>query len=115
MYTADPDRGVDREEIGLREEDLAGVDAELANLDLGELHLFAPFPFQEAPDYIIQHTHIHHALHCHHFIFLSLEFNQIAVEQTGMSSARSNDQFLWVEREMRDDDDDDSINDYEAK
>lgn len=44
--TADPDRGMDGDEIGVREEDLAGVDAELADFNLGELHLFPSFPFQ---------------------------------------------------------------------
>lgn len=44
--TADPDRSMEEEEIGLREEDLSGIDAELSNLHLRQLHLFPPFAFQ---------------------------------------------------------------------
>ena len=46
MYiTANANGGMEIEEIGLREEDLSGVNAELTDLDLGELDLFASFAF----------------------------------------------------------------------
>lgn len=113
--TADPDRGLNGEEIGLREEDLASVDAELPNLHLRQLHLFPTFPFQEAPDNVIQHARIHHTLHCHHFLSLSLRFQQIAptTKKVVIYSCvwRSEYRYdsiglrlFWVEREMRDHD-----------
>lgn len=43
--TADANGGMEVEEIRLRKEDLSGVNAELTDLDLGELDLFASFAF----------------------------------------------------------------------
>jgi hypothetical protein len=64
--TAYANGGTNLKEIGLRKENLPGVDAELTDLPLRELHLLPTSPFQQPPYYIIQYPLIHHPLHCHH-------------------------------------------------
>lgn len=88
--TADPNRGAELEEVGLGDENLASVDAELADLGLRKLHLFPSFAFQQPAYYVIQHPPIHISFNCHHFWFLFLEFDSISLRQAqerkGLSS-----------------------------
>ena len=64
--TSDPNRGMKLEEVGLRKKNVASVDAEVADLSLRKLYLFASFSIQKPPYDIFQHALIHHSLHCHH-------------------------------------------------
>lgn len=74
--TTDPDRCVELEEIGLREEDLARVDAQLTDLTFWQLNLFPSFTLQQSPYYILQNSLVHHPLHRHHihFFLLKIQF-----------------------------------------
>lgn len=74
--TTDPDRCVELEEIGLREEDLASVDAQLTDLTFWQLNLFPSFTLQQSPYYILQNSLVHHPLHRHHihFFLLKIQF-----------------------------------------
>lgn len=65
------DGGMELEETGLREEDMASVDGELTDLRLGELHLFAFFAFEEPLYDVIQYGLLHHSFHCRRHIGIS--------------------------------------------
>jgi hypothetical protein len=60
VLTADLGGGVDAQEVWLREEDPFGLDAELADLRLRQLHLAAAAAsFDEAPHHLVQRGPIH--------------------------------------------------------
>ena len=80
--TADADGSTKVEKNWLREEDLSGVDAELTDLGLRELHLFPSFPFQKPSYHIIQHPLVHHPLHCHHHHLLLVKPKKQRNKQT---------------------------------
>lgn len=68
--TADLDGGVEVEEVGLGEEDVLGLEAELADLRLRQLDLAAAPPALQQPVYhVVEHRPFHgphRALRRHH-------------------------------------------------